>query len=157
MVRLDEDPSLKKRLRANPDQLLRFIDEVLRMSGITMGVARTVTRDIDFGGVHMRAGDRIYLPLIAANHDPAKYPHPDQLDLERGAGRHVATGAGRHFCLGANLARALVASILAEVLAQPLDYEILDGVKKNDNKSTKNVFERVPARFIPASGRDVTQ
>jgi cytochrome P450 len=150
MVRLDDDAAMKERLRADDSSLPRFVDEVLRMSDITMGVARTVTRDIDFGGVHMREGDRIYLPLTAANYDPAKYPHPEQLDLERGPGRHVATGAGRHFCLGANLARALVTSILREVLAQPRDYVILNGVEKNENKSTKNVFQRVPARFVVA-------
>jgi cytochrome P450 len=149
MIRLFEDPELRAGMRANPGDLPRFLDEILRVSDIVMGIARTVTRDVEFHGAQLREGDRIFLPLAAANHDPAQYANPDQFDLERGAARHVAMGAGSHFCLGANLGRTLVAVILRELLTTAPEYEILSGqIDKTPNKATNNTFRRVPARFL---------
>ena len=151
MIRLYEDPKLRAHLRENTGDLPRFIDETLRVSDIVMGIARTVTKDIEFHGAQLREGDRIFLPLVAANHDPAQYPNPDEFDLDRGAARNVAMGAGSHFCLGANLARTLVATILREVLSAERGYEILyEKIEKNPNKASFDVFRRVPARFLPA-------
>jgi cytochrome P450 len=152
MVRLFDDPALRVRMRNNPAELPRFLEENLRMSDIVMGIARTVTRDIEFHGAMLREGDRIFLPLVAANHDPAQYPNPDAFDLDRGAALHVAMGAGSHFCLGANLARTLVETILREVLILDREYQILyDQIVKNPNKATSNIFLHVPARFVTVS------
>jgi cytochrome P450 len=43
--------------------------------------------------------------LAAANHDPDVFALPENLDVGRGATRHVAFGQGIHYCLGAPLAR----------------------------------------------------
>lgn len=42
----------------------------------------------------------------AANRDPAQWPNPDELLLERPAAtRHLGFGYDIHFCTGASLAR----------------------------------------------------
>jgi hypothetical protein len=43
--------------------------------------------------------------FAAANRDPERFPHPDQLDLRRADNRHVAFAWGSHYCFGAPLAR----------------------------------------------------
>ncbi len=43
--------------------------------------------------------------LLAANRDEAFVKEPDELDVTRDAGGHIAFGHGVHHCLGAPLAR----------------------------------------------------
>jgi cytochrome P450 len=49
----------------------------------------------------------VILLLGGANRDPATFPHPDRLDIQRPNSRnHVAFASGIHACVGAALARA---------------------------------------------------
>lgn len=41
----------------------------------------------------------------AANHDPAQFESPEELQLERPKPHSVAFGYGIHYCIGAALAR----------------------------------------------------
>ena len=54
----------------------------------------------------MEPGTIVLTSLGAANHDPAMFNSPNQLQLARpNANRHLAFSAGIHYCLGASLAR----------------------------------------------------
>lgn len=48
-------------------------------------MARTVTGDVEVGGCPLRAGDRMLIPWVAANHDPAVFPEPEEIRLDRDA------------------------------------------------------------------------
>lgn len=62
------------------------------------------TREID--GVVINEGDSVIGVLAAANRDPAVFPDPDTLNIQRRESRmHIGFGAGAHTCLGAGLAR----------------------------------------------------
>lgn len=102
-------------LLKHPDQLQRLCDdpalvptaveEFLRFDGPVHLTARIPLTDMDFGGVTIRAGDRVGAIVSAANRDPAQFDRPDELDVGRTPNRHLAFSAGPHFCLGAALAR----------------------------------------------------
>ena len=66
---------------------------------------RVTSEPVDVGGVTVPQGELLDLVLGAANRDPARFPEPDRLDLERSEIRHLSFGGGIHFCLGARLAR----------------------------------------------------
>ena len=87
--------------RAEPatEEFLRFV------SPVQFTKPRVVRRDMEFGGIALRKGDRIMPMLTAANLDPDANPRPEKLNLERKPNKHMAFGAGIHFCLGHQLAR----------------------------------------------------
>jgi cytochrome P450 len=79
-------------------------------------MVRTVATDHERGGQQMTTGQIVYLGVLAANHDPAVFGRPGDLNLQRPAGKpNVAFGQGAHFCLGHALAR-LEASVALRAL-----------------------------------------
>lgn len=103
---LIENPDQQQRLRDEPEHMLTFVNEALRLESPVQGLFRVVLEDTEIDGTAVPAGARIMLRYAAANRDPGKYQGPDKLDVcRRNAGTHVGFGAGIHHCLGANLAR----------------------------------------------------
>jgi cytochrome P450 len=103
---LAQDPALQQRLRAQPELVPTFLEEVLRLDGPFRFHYRSVPRDTHLAGVAIPAGSRLLLMWGAANLDGDAYPQPDRLDLDRPVPKsHLAFGRGIHFCIGAPLAR----------------------------------------------------
>lgn len=113
----------------HPDQMELFrsgrvpirsaIEEFLRYDGPGKSLVRVMAEDAEYGGHILRKGQRVFLVLAAANHDPAVFDDPDTLRLDRETRAHMAFGGGAHFCLGAALAR-LEASIALPILVDAL-------------------------------------
>jgi cytochrome P450 len=152
VVHLADDEVLRERLRSNPELLPKAVDEFLRLKAVSIGVARTVTRDIEVEGVQLHRGDRVLMLFAGANHDPAKYADPTSFDLERGSAQHLAMGVGSHFCLGAWLAKAIVARTLRELLArvQRLDVDE-EHVELAPEISNTFSYEHIPVVAVPRS------
>ncbi|MDG4663842.1 cytochrome P450 [Mycobacterium sp. 236(2023)] len=95
------------------------IEEVLRWSSPVLHMRRTATVDVPFGEYVIRAGDKVVVWYLAANHDPGLFAEPTRFDIYRENSRdHVAFGAGGpHFCLGAGLARMEIRVVLGKLLA----------------------------------------
>jgi cytochrome P450 len=95
------------------------VEEFLRFDGPGKALVRVLADDAEYGGEVLRKGQRVFLVLAAANHDPAVFDDPDTLHLDRDARQHMAFGSGGHFCLGASLAR-LEATTALPILARAL-------------------------------------
>jgi cytochrome P450 len=74
---------------------------------------------VEFAGHSFRRGQQVAMLLSAANHDPARFPNPGELDITRDPNPHLSFGSGIHFCLGAPLAR-MEGQIAFEALARRL-------------------------------------
>ncbi|MFF2059935.1 cytochrome P450 [Rhodococcus qingshengii] len=145
---LADRPDLRAKLRDDPKQIPVFVREGLRYFNVAMGVARSAKRDIELGGVKIRRGDRVFALLPSANLDPARYDHPDEFDISRGAVPHLGFGAGEHTCLGAGLAQALVGAVIQAVLERVETYSIDTArVVGNSDKSFINLFHSAPMRI----------
>ncbi|MFH8573470.1 cytochrome P450 [Streptomyces sp. NPDC017993] len=105
MLALLHDDALRARLRADLSLLPAAVEEFLRHdSPLTLATFRYARESLDLGGARIAAGDVVLVSPGAANRDPARFPAPDAVRLDRPAG-HLSFGHGPHHCLGAALAR----------------------------------------------------
>jgi cytochrome P450 len=100
-----EHPNVLARVRARPELVPCFIEEVLRYDGPALMVTRQTTREVTLSGVTIPEGALVLPLLAAANRDPEMFPNPDRFDIDRETRGHVAFGFGIHFCVGAPLSR----------------------------------------------------
>src|SRR3546814_18692525 len=102
-------------LREQPDLINQAVEELLRYDGPAKAVVRIAAEDIEMGDTTIKAGDRVFLMLSGANHDPEVFDDPDQLDILRKRGPHLGFRTGVHYCLGAILARLEDSSVLSRI------------------------------------------
>ena len=106
MLALLRNPHRMTELRANPELAPSAVEEFLRFDGpLNVATFRHSIEPLTIGGVHIPAGVVVLVSLASANRDPDHYQRPDELDLRRDPGQHLAFGYGIHHCLGAPLAR----------------------------------------------------
>jgi pentalenic acid synthase len=105
------------RLRANPELMPQYVDEMLRYFTVAeLATCRTALADVEIGGVLIKAGEGV-IPLgLAADHDPDAFPDPGRFDPFREGPRHLAFGHGPHQCLGSHLARLELETVFAALL-----------------------------------------
>ncbi|MFJ6616363.1 cytochrome P450 [Kitasatospora sp. NPDC091335] len=83
-----------------------FTDEVLRFDSPVQATGRVALEEgLSVEGVPVLSGDEVTLLIGAANHDPARYEHPEVFDPTRTDSQPLSFGGGTHFCLGSQLAR----------------------------------------------------
>jgi len=106
MLALLLHPGELTRLRADRSLLGAAVEELLRyVNPVNNATLRFAGEPVELGGMPIGPGEVVLVSLAGADRDPARYPHPDRLDLGRESGGHVAFGHGIHYCLGAPLAR----------------------------------------------------
>lgn len=149
-------PQAMADLRAEPELMAGAIEEVLRWDGPTGALVRIVITDHERMGRHLRAGDRVFVMVNAANRDPRQFSQPELFDIRRSPNPHLSFNTGPHFCLGAPLARSEGAIAIRRFLEayssiQPTG----DPVEYMDTLVMRGVRE-MPVRVVPSqSNRSV--
>lgn len=82
------------------------VEESLRYEQPLTTLTRRTSEETEIDGFPIPAGANVQVSLGAANHDPAKWPDPEQFDIHRPrVDGHLTFGWGVHRCLGVHLAR----------------------------------------------------
>jgi cytochrome P450 len=92
-------------LRGRPDLVDACVEETLRYDAPVQLTTRVARGTLRVGGVEVPDRGAVLILIAAANRDPEVFDRPDEYDITRRPGGHLAFAAGIHFCLGAGLAR----------------------------------------------------
>jgi cytochrome P450 len=125
---LAENPTHRRQLVEKPELIPAAVEELLRRHSIST-LARVLPKDVEIGGVQMKAGDRVILPLALHGLDARAWPNPMEVDFARDPKNILSFGKGVHHCVGANLARAELRVLLEEWLVRIPEFSIKPGEK----------------------------
>jgi len=143
MIRFAREPEIPRLLRSRPDLIPDAVEELLRLEGPFVFIARLSKTETEIAGNVVKAGDRVLISWASANRDEAEFPDPDKFDLSRRVNRHLAFGAGPHRCAGSNFARMNLQIALQELVARLDDIRLQD---ESEPISYHSAFNRAPHR-----------
>ncbi|MEU9337017.1 cytochrome P450 [Streptomyces sp. NPDC048290] len=113
-------PTERAALTREPARVPAALEELLRYIPFRKGVGipRIALEDTQVEGTLIRAGDYVHVSYLAANRDPAVFPDPHALDLDRPTRPHMTFGWGGHHCVAAPLARAELDAAITGLLTR---------------------------------------
>jgi cytochrome P450 len=126
VLALLENPAALAGFRADATELKSTAtEEFLRFQSPAIFQRRTATQDTQLGGVDIAEGDKVLLYFGAANRDPALFPDPDELVLDRNPNPQMAFGGhGPHYCLGAHFARLEIGAMMGRLVTRLPDLRL---------------------------------
>jgi cytochrome P450 len=131
-------------MRAAPERVPAVVEEVLRFWPPSQYQGRVTTRDVEWYGRTIPAGDRVLLLTGAATRDEREFPDADRFDPARPSSVAMGFGQGIHFCLGAALAR-LESRVTLEELARRFPRYVVDEARAvRVHMSNVHGFEHLP-------------
>ena len=141
---LADHPDQRRELAADPDLIPGAVEELLRYEPPGTHIARYVTRDVEWHGRKVPAGNAMLLLVASANRDDRRYLDGDRFDIHREFRLGLTFGRGIHYCLGAALARLEGRIALEEILKRFPDWEVDIDAAKLSPTSTVRGWETLP-------------
>jgi cytochrome P450 len=123
---LAQNPAHRRQLVQQPDLIPKAVDELMRRFPI-VNLGRSVTTDVTYKGILMKAGDMVILPTTLHGLDERCFANPLQVDFNRPTPLHSTFGNGPHRCPGSNLGRTELKIFLQEWLPRIPDFRIPPG------------------------------
>ncbi|MBZ5603649.1 MAG: cytochrome P450 [Acidobacteriia bacterium] len=149
LLALLRHPDQMALLRSEPALIGDAVEELLRFESPIQHTGRLAPDDMELGGKKLRKRQAVMAVIGAANHDPARFPDPDRLDLRRPDNRHLAFGWAAHFCFGAPLARVEGQIALATILRRTRDIALeTESLEWRQNLAFRGL-ESLPISFQP--------
>lgn len=107
LIRLSQRPDLWEQLNDDWDFMMNAIDELLRvLAPSKSAVWDRAQNSIAVDGIAIEEGDVVQIGFENANHDPAIFPNPENIDFQRqNAREHMSFGHGAHYCVGADFTK----------------------------------------------------
>lgn len=115
IMALMDNPDQFQKLKAQPEMLDSFIEELLRFVSPVIHFCRTPAVDVELGGKQIKAGDPMVLFFPSANRDETVFEDPHRFNMERTPNPHLAFGIGEHFCLGTHVARLELRAVFRQL------------------------------------------
>ena len=146
------NPDQRQLLVDDPSKITVAIEEMLRWVTPIKNMCRTVTRDTEFMGQSLTAGQKCMLLFESANRDATRFDDAFRFDVERAPNEHLAFGFGAHFCLGQALARLELKVMFEQLLVRLPDLELAADPADLPRRRANFIsgLESMPVRFTPS-------
>jgi cytochrome P450 len=122
------------------------VRELLRFESPVQYTGRRVAADMVLHGRQLKRGELVLAMIGAASRDPAPYPDPDVLDIERRQGASLAFGSGPHVCIGAALTLMEARIVLDQLLDRWPGLSLLDAAPRWGDKPAYRGLVALPLR-----------
>jgi cytochrome P450 len=143
---LAEHPQQRRDLVANRMLLPGAVEELVRYEPPAIHISRYITRDVEYYGQTVPAGNVMMVLVAAANRDPRRFgSDAGEFNVHRPARQHLGFGVGTHFCLGNALARMEGRIALDEILNRFPEWEVDLTDAEISPTSTVRGWESMPA------------
>jgi cytochrome P450 len=140
----------RDRVLADVAAIPAAVEEVLRFEAqVAMG--RRATKDVELGGVTIKADDQVVVLLCSANRDDSQFADAEALDVARMPNRHLTFGSGPHRCIGSHLARIELKIAMEELHKRIPDYRLDPEDPAVVLPSQVRGFARLPLLFTPVA------
>jgi cholest-4-en-3-one 26-monooxygenase len=151
MYAFTQNPDQWERLKADHSLIPTAADEIVRYVSPVIHFRRTATRDVEVGGVTIKAGDKVVIYYTSANRDESVFENPDTFDIGRDPNPHLGFGGGGpHFCLGRHLAKLEIEQMLQALLDRVDRVELVSPPRRLRSNFINGIKE-MQVRFIPRS------
>lgn len=138
------------KLRGDPEAAARSaVEEIIRWESPVGVNYRIFPEDLEVGGQRIPAGEPVWMALLSANHDEARFAEPDRLSIARPDNQHLAFGGSRHFCIGQHLARLEGEIVFRRLAERFAGFELVGPTPRRQNFQFRS-FESLPVRFETA-------
>lgn len=141
---LARSPAHRHQLIAEPELIPNAVDELLRRFPI-VNQGRMVRADMEFKGVHLKAGDMVLMPTTLHGLDEREFENPLEVNFRRDKPAMNSTfGNGPHRCPGSNLARNELRIFLEEWLKRIPDFEVTPGDRAGMSSGVNGTIYYLP-------------
>jgi len=140
------DKALQERLRNDPEAVVPFMEEALRLYGV-VNTPRILTKDCEKLGVKFRKNDMILCLLPMAGWDDKKNENPEKFDIDRQNRSYLLFSTGPHLCLGHFLARLELRIIYAEWIKQIGEFSLADGYEPTYRAGMVMSLDSLPLKW----------
>jgi cytochrome P450 len=127
LLELARNPKLRDGLRADPEHVNVFVEEIVRLEPPAPMVPRVTTEEVTVGGITLPADSQVRLCLGAINRDGSDDISTNDIVMDGKVHRHWGFGGGPHRCLGSHLARMELTLVVNEWLSRIPEFEVEPG------------------------------
>jgi cytochrome P450 len=150
ILALNQFPDQYAKLKANLGLIPSMVSETVRWQTPLAHMRRTATRDVEFGGKQIKAGDKVVMWYISGNRDDEVIENPNAYIIDRERPRqHVSFGFGIHRCVGNRLAELQLQVIWEEIMKRFPNIELMEEpvrVGSSFIKGYERMMTRIPTR-----------
>jgi cytochrome P450 len=147
LLALNRYPDQYAKLKADPSLIPNMVPEIIRWQTPLAHMRRNATRDIDFQGKEIKAGDKVILWYVSGNRDETVIEAPERFIIDRPRARHhLSFGFGIHRCMGNRVAELQLRVLWEEILAR-FDHVEVVGEPVRVTSNFVQGYEDLPVRI----------